>query len=353
VILLLLALDIAPEPLTTGGTNLAAKGKPLTVEMLAEEVDLHPSADRNRVAAVFRMKNTGAEDVEIEVGFPSYFEVRLRDFEAAVAGRKVAAEVKRQDLGGPKKVFIEWMCWTAKFPAGQEVEIKVSYWCPTERVFPELWVDNLPADLKSKLWACRSGYVLRTGAGWAGKIGKATIRLHGLRRDLVTRLEPEGWNHDEKVSTLTLTDFEPDESSDAVYEFRLCTVAEEAELLTAALREKKLDPWAQERLLGIVAKDKVPEVLEWMVPPRGPGVDQSKISRGAENVVRQAYARLLRHYGEEKKALPVARSFEGFLKFMLERDAKWKGSSGYAGREYAALERQYEETRALIRRLEK
>jgi len=95
---------------------------------------------------------------------------------------------------------------------------------------------------------------------------------------------------------------------------------------------------------------RVREAIEWMVPPLGPDRDPSKMSRGEEHVVRDAFRRLLwacHDAGDAEKRKTVARPFAKFLKFMLDRDAKWKGHEGHVGKDYAELEKDYAKVRKL------
>jgi hypothetical protein len=352
-----LRADIAPNPLTTGGTNITLKdpagGVPVT--MAWEEVDVTPSAEKNRVEAVFLLKNTGKKDVELTVGFPSYFQVALEDFTAEVDGKKQAAEVRKTGGEGPKKIFTYWLCWPMKFAAGEEHKVRVTYWCKTEMAF-DFFETKLPKDVRSEVCAYSSGYVLRTGAGWDGNIGKATIRLHygdQVKKENVTIQQPEkGWKYDKKadVDELVLTDFKPEagelSTSDVVYRFKLHGPEEEAKVLFAALKDKRLDPWAIDRLLKAVEKDNVLrldadarkakafEILELMVPPKGPKPliqgpndepDNKYLEYGAEMLLHDAFARLLAHYREEKDAASaeaLTREFAALLKVVTARRDK-------------------------------
>src|SRR5262249_11394088 len=132
----LLRADIAPNPLTTGGTNLTfqATSKPVPGTMVWEGVDLDPSREKNRVEGGFLTKDSGKEDVQITVGFPSYFRMPLEDFRLEVDGKKVLAEVQKTGGEGRKRIFTYWMCWPMKFAAGTEYKIRVSYWCKTTEV---------------------------------------------------------------------------------------------------------------------------------------------------------------------------------------------------------------------------
>lgn len=376
--------DIAPDPLATGGASLVPKagrvagegwgdqkGHDVTdaVSLLWEEVDLYPSPEKNAVAAVFCLKNVAEKEVAMEVGFPDYSKTRLEDFAAEVDGHKVAVQIKNDAPEGPKRIFKSWLCWSMTFPPGQEVVVKVSYWMKTGRVFPQLYHDHLPEDLKAKLWPYESGYVIRTGAGWAGPIGKAVVRIHysdAVAKPLTTLVAPKsGWRYDAKANAdvLTLEKFEPNASSDVQYTFRLCDTRQEVALLTEALKAKRLHPWSQQRLLDLVEKDaslglsaderarQAIEVLRWMVPPLGPAVDQSKISRGAEAVVHKAYQRLLKHYrdcGRGDEALALATHFEKFLANMLQRDVQFKTGGGMAGAEYRRVEKEHDDVLAYL-----
>lgn len=380
LIALLLALgnpDIAPDPLTTGGTSLAAKDGKVTVEMTWEEVDLWPSTERNVVTAVFGLKNTGKEETEFEVGFPSYYDCPLKDFAVEIDGKKELAEIKRTGGDGPKKIFTYWMCWRMKFAPGQERQVKVDYWVKTgtpayfdvvtakgREGFTNLghFKEDCPEDIVKAVRAYESGYVLRTGAGWAGKIGKAVVRLHygeGIEKAKVVSKKPAaGWEYDEKTKTevLTLTDFEPDASSDIEYQWRPCTWEEQVQITMKALREKRLGSWnahhqleeiLDNNLLKLPAKELEGLRLEFataLVPPAWTGYDQSKINRGHEALLERAFKRALAHdqeAGKEKEALALAKAYEPFLKFQLDRDVKWKGQNNHAGRDYAAMEAEH------------
>lgn len=360
--------DIAPEPLFTGGAGITVKGKPLTVEMAWEEVDLHPTADWNRVKALFGMRNTGRENATLEVGFPSYFQLELNDFRVSVDGRPVEAERKVDDVsaGDRKRLFVHWMCWTMTFPPGREVKIEVSYQVKTGRTFKDLWIEDLPEDLQAALWTRESGYVLRTGARWAGKIGRAEIRLHygaEVKKEFLSfaAMEPGGtWTHDAKAGTdtLVLKDFEPDDrgwssTSDVVYTFRTCSYRDQAVRLSAALKEKRLGPWAMQRLLDLVERDEDEDgaerwgnvlelpadkrgaealaILEAMVPPAGPEIDPAKVSRGAFAILHDAYRRLMKQHqaaGAAAKIQALRPFYRGFLEKVLAHDAWYADREG-------------------------
>jgi hypothetical protein len=389
-----LCADIAPNPLTTGGTNpTVQKGGAVPITMVWEEVDLYPSPEMNRVQAVFRLKNTSKKEVKLTVGFPSYFKVKLQEFKVEIDGKKQLAEVEKTGPLGPKKLFTYWLCWPMTFAAEAEHTIRVSYWCETDvgrsflfsrtatgveyRSVPE----GVPPALRTRLGAYKSGYVLRTGAAWHGNIGKATIRLHygeDLKRKNLTNLVPQkGWVHDDKTnrSTLVLEDFKPNEGSDIRYEFRLVNAKEETDLLLSALAKKQLGPEAMRYLLGLVEKDntlelkpadrqaRVVKLLEQMVPPGGPAYrpekpDQQGYLTPGERFLSETFRRLLTHYRYEKDRaaeLRLGREFVAYLRLLVRRKgaylldpktkASFKGDRAYDVqlRLYNEIKAEYEE----------
>ena len=371
--------DIAPDPLITGGATLTAKNaKDLTITMAEEVVDLTPTADRNAVTAVFRLKNTADKPATLEVGFPSWFDEPLQDFAVTVDGEKQLAEVKKEKLsGGPRKtVFKFWMCWPMTFEKNQERTVKVSYWVAMAKQPPGQMgrLMMLPQDVGDKVAVCNSGYVLRTGAAWQGNIGKATIRLHygqQVKKSLMVSMTPkDGWTYDEKsdIDTLVGESFKPVESrfggmnaglpggapakpeqgkniGDIYYSFKLCDDAQTAQVFEQALKDKKLNAWGMDYLLDMVEKQNVlklsseelpkhvMELLEWTVPPQGPqfrqntgnkevAYDSSALTPGAELKLHEYYRRVFAYYqqNDHGKALTLGKHFAKFLKTIVDRD---------------------------------
>ena len=376
--------DIRPDPLVTGGSTPKARtvdGGTVPVRMAWEEVDLYPSAAKNRVVAVFGLKNESDEAVAFEVGFPSYYEGRLHDFEVKVGDEKRLAELKREDPpeGARKRIFTYWMCWPMSFKPGEEKRVEVCYWCETEREDRTLHARNLPEDLKAKLAPATSGYVLRTGRDWAGTIGRAVIRLHygdevkkgnlkfmsaPLRRGKAAD-DAASWIYDPEadVDQLVLEELEPDARSDIRYTFTLVTPKEATELLLEALAAKTLDPWAMKHVLELVEKEdalglsnadrkaKALEILELMVPPKGPRFEQQgpgekrgerALKAGAEKVLREAFARLHAHAveaGDAAKLETVRGEYARFLTPIVLRAEAYFGANpdkkrGWSWNEY-------------------
>jgi hypothetical protein len=330
--------------------------------------------------AVFGLWNPGPADVTMEVGFPIFAEAELNDFAAWVDGvpQKVERKVVpgEKDAAGPAfgaptgsapgapsaprehtvakrakapaappNPFAAWQCWTLAFPARREVQVKVSYWVKPS-VRPALH-GRSPEDLKAKLAHCLTGYVLRTGAAWAGGINKATVRIHysdALPRGNVEYLYPPwpktkaagAWQYDEKtaVGTLVLDDFEPSAQSDVQLVFKAHSAGEELGVLMGALRAGVLDIYGRRYLdellgkgaaaLGLAEADwqaRRIEFFEHCVPPLGPAIDDETVKTGVivfqeQGLERRAFATLFAHYraaGADAKARSLAPHYRDFL----------------------------------------
>lgn len=388
--------DIAPEPLLTGGNAMAPRGKDIAVEMTWEEVDITPTAATNSVVAVFRLRNTADAAVALQVGFPSYNEIPLRDFQAEVDGKPQAATEEKERLN--ERRFLAWMCWTMEFAAGQERTVKVSYRVEMEHIFPHSEYADLPDDLQRTIWPYRSGYVLRTGAGWKGNIGKAVIRIHygdEVKKANVSRLLPDlGWAYDEKsrVDTLVLENFEPAGSEDGmftweavkhdvVFEFSLSGATEEVEQLRKAAKERRLGWFALEYLAAWIEggghprkleelrdaledaetpaekkrleeqlaeasrayplsererNERLIEVLEWTLPPGGLAPGTTEAERAREFGQLEVSARLFALYRDtgSDKARPFGEQYRKTLEAILERDKAHEGAPELDGYNY-------------------
>ena len=347
--------DIAPDPLFSGGTTVTplaaapADGKKATpVAMLAEEVDLTPTLERNGVKAVFHMKNTGDSDTEIEIGFPSYFEVPLEDFACEVDGQKQTTERKKVEVSRTKQRFVYWMCWHMKFPAGQERTITVSYTVantPDQSIIVP--VDSLPPALRGRVYSWSSGYVLHTAAAWAGAVGQAAIRVHYgqdvARRNLVKISPAKGWKYDEQsdVDTLLLENFEPQGVQDDIaYTFDLMNARKKIELLEQTQMREPFSPRAVLYLLQLIEKESPasPErtareiaVLDRLFPrsggPRPPEVSGKDgevpgVAGGKSYLVQSLCWRLLRHYqqaGDKERASALSSYYVEYVKTTLDR----------------------------------
>lgn len=155
--------DVAPEPVRRGPARQEARMGETPVRMAAEEVTLTLSPGRLDVEAVFHMHNPTDADIAMEVGFPQgSHDAPLRGFTAdrygvpfdvSIVDRNIDLPREQRDAQGEDF----WIVWDAVYPAGKTV---------TETVRYRMDVTD------------SAGYILHTGAGWAGTIGRAQVTLH-------------------------------------------------------------------------------------------------------------------------------------------------------------------------------
>lgn len=183
--------DIGWPPLSPGGSSLEApQGVNTNVRMLAEEVNLTiepferavPEGEENSpayhmralVEAVFTLRNLGATDEAFDVWFPLAASLRypamlpytpdniIQDFQVWVDGLPTQTErVQAPDVGDPAQESA-WARFPMRFPAGQDVLVRVNY-----TLYPS---GRRPFG--------GFEYILQTGAGWKESIGKATLNVY-------------------------------------------------------------------------------------------------------------------------------------------------------------------------------
>jgi len=191
-ICVLIAFHLSPSPAvadvgpiwTAQGADIAPGEEPTEVQMVSETVmvtvePLNPPADESwirmdhlvatHVDATFQMRNQGSQTEALEVWFPLTTGVeygenvpypgQAENFKAWVNGEPVEVEeAPGRDLLGIRDE-VPWAKWSAMFPAGEDVELRVTY-------------DTHPVEWGG--WAV-GHYVLETGAGWYGRIGEGSV----------------------------------------------------------------------------------------------------------------------------------------------------------------------------------
>ncbi|MEQ8790971.1 MAG: DUF4424 family protein [Pirellulaceae bacterium] len=184
--------DIAPDPLS-GGVSLASNGGATeSVAMAAETVRLTLTDRKCSTVATFTMKNLTDSPVEMEVGFPIAYEGDLLGFVAKVNGEvidNIASWPARREGRDWKR---GWKTWKMTFPAAATTMIEVSYHNELQsqyswnvglggRSFDRTILDAAKeeerADLKDRLVCCHAKYILKTGRGWAGPIGRCRVEV--------------------------------------------------------------------------------------------------------------------------------------------------------------------------------
>jgi hypothetical protein len=208
------AADVGPPP-AQPGSSLSPGEFTTNVQMVSEEVQITIDDDPYQafVWATFHMRNNSSEGEAFEVWFPlgerlnvgkKLGIVQVADFKAWV--NNVKMEITIEDVDEWDRV---WAHWPVSFPAGTPVVIRVTY-----KLSPEMSYEPT--------WFSRFDYILETGAGWQGVIGKAEITVHTpyLLHELDSLLgigdtfyaRPDGYSTSPLKVRWFFYDFEPTEA---------------------------------------------------------------------------------------------------------------------------------------------
>ena len=185
--------DVAPPP-PPFGSNPGGDNPNTMVQMVSEvvvfdiaETSPHPDGQA-RVTATFQMRNQGSQEEKMMVRFPLgpiisgdcfYSEYSLiDDLAAMVNGTFVATTTSSQTVSAPTGL-VDIPCWAnfpVTFPVGEDVTLQIQY----TALGYGAPVDGFGGELLAAGGSILSGdiaywYVLQTGAGWYGPIGKADV----------------------------------------------------------------------------------------------------------------------------------------------------------------------------------
>jgi hypothetical protein len=169
--------DVAPPSNPPGG-DVSPEGD-TQVQMVAEQVTIdfrQYTDDSAAVTAWFLFRNTGDSAEHLGVRFPLNGDPRMNeqmeldyplidDFTASVGGQRLATQVIRDDDPNAPRFFLGWdtvMYWARfdmDFPVGTDVKLTISYTLH-------------PTTEQSNAFPL---YLLATGAGWKGPIGKVDV----------------------------------------------------------------------------------------------------------------------------------------------------------------------------------
>jgi hypothetical protein len=165
--------DIAP-PINPPGSNLQPGEESTQVRMVAEKVILDVTDDgqeqglgRARVNADFSMSNLGSEEETMQVRFPisanngwgEYPEIT--GVVVKVDGKIVPTSIVSYNDPNYSSDLVPWVEFGVTFPPGVDVAISVAYDLQGSGYYPYT----------------AFYYLLETGAGWKGTIGRAEIIL--------------------------------------------------------------------------------------------------------------------------------------------------------------------------------
>ena len=171
--------DAAP-PMNPPGGDVSPEGQ-TQVQMVAEQVvfDFRASSDDSAsVNAWFLFKNQGNADEHLKVRFPlngdpisqdqqgNLAYSMIGDFTASVGGAPLPTQVVKDSDANASQFFLGsgsalmyWSEFDMDFPVGQNVKLTVNY-----TFHPATDASSAEVD-----------YILATGAGWSGPIGKADL----------------------------------------------------------------------------------------------------------------------------------------------------------------------------------
>ena len=211
--------DIIPNP--TRGKGIVP-GDSLKVRMVSEQVRVDLYKDHSEVECIFEMRNFD-ETEDVEVGFPMMefypwgMNLGNKDFRGNlhvwVDDEKVDAvemyvpedlkEIRREKdkneefrlLRQRENANKPWYVWKTKFPKDKTVWIKVTYTLPAYN------------DKRNHFFS----YLLSTGAGWWGTIGKAVVEVtnHDIPKDEIIRISPSRYKKEGNKIVWKFKNLEP------------------------------------------------------------------------------------------------------------------------------------------------
>ena len=250
--------DIAPVAISAHG--IISTGEKNYIRMESEVVNVDLWGDSAKVTCLFHMFNYG-NDTTLTVGFPEmHFTLRHDMFfrNAKNAKNKFHIKVDENPLGyesiiisepldslirhidkhgigysGPNDTIYPiyerlsskvhenmqpWYVWEEHFVHNQEKIITVSYTLPNGNLINE---KNSGYVISGKIFK----YILSTGAGWFGTIGKADITVNILDEECKNSIEhvsPDNYKFNKSSGFIkwTFSDFEPTEEQDIEIHFK-------------------------------------------------------------------------------------------------------------------------------------
>ncbi|MFA5033325.1 MAG: DUF4424 family protein, partial [bacterium] len=120
------------------------------------------------VDCIFTFVNTGETVKGTLLGFPGLeygmhglSDSKLHDFKTWVDGKKVEVNIREEMMNEYENR--KWYTWKVDFAKGETKTIRNTYW-----VYPSMWSAGTHHVIS---------YILETGAGWKGPIGKANITI--------------------------------------------------------------------------------------------------------------------------------------------------------------------------------
>lgn len=195
--------DAAPDPLNKGIRPHRLSSR---VEMTAEQVTISLGEDICTVEAHFLFSNPSDTNETMEVGFPSGYPAEIIAPVIQADDKRIVPRISTEQTtervpfdGGneEKHHFTHWLLWDMTFKAGQSQSVSISYsvkpfdngdYVVTPYTAHRFAIEQefhlhgweITPEVQRVLDAIQSkatGYILRTGSGWGGPIGKAVISV--------------------------------------------------------------------------------------------------------------------------------------------------------------------------------
>jgi len=242
VILLLLLIpsltlaDIIPDPVQIKGI---VSSRPVNIQMASEKVNVKLSMDSAWVECTFNMRNLG-KSVNLDIGFPimNFYlfnnhlidgerdllnDINENNFEVLVNGKairkinfyipdhlkKILSSVSDEErfklLAKYENQNKPWYLWKAHFNRNESQVIVVKYILPNG------------ANHQNRFF----NYLLSTGAGWAGKIGRAEVDVNiiDIPSDQLISIAPKNYSLKDKKINWVFKNLKPTIADDILIKY--------------------------------------------------------------------------------------------------------------------------------------
>lgn len=174
--------------------------KKTTVGIVEEDLSIELTTNKLNVKAILHLKNY-EESSAFPVGFPC--DPDLPDMTGMscrsplhVAVRGKAIGTKLEAVAGYGRCWV----WDMRLEKGEDVVLEIDY---SSEIVNDRYSDSVPL---AGVWFVY--YPLRTGANWAGSIGRLTISV-SIPVETIVQISPAGYTRTYGLIEWTLSDYEP------------------------------------------------------------------------------------------------------------------------------------------------
>lgn len=176
-------------PINSESIVMEAETVNIKIEKVLKPINLLGGGYTKKVLfdCIFKFVNTGESKENVTIGFPGLYGVAgdcdLYDFKTWVDGKKVKINI-REENPDDEFNYRKWYTWKVGFEKGETKTIRNTYWTYISKNWAAMEQDN---------WIT---YVLKTGSGWKGPIGKANITIdlnQCYEKTDIYLVKPEGY----------------------------------------------------------------------------------------------------------------------------------------------------------------